>query len=195
MDPDDPQEPELLDLRSLSREQHAELRAKVIASLCGFHRLDMETRADVADGAIEQVLRSGRMDPKGNPVGYIKTTAKRLAVRLDARLQVERSTSDSSALELAAHKAACRDGRYEDQQFGPASDGVHDVGFWGPTDDEENVARVQDAISSIPAAQVRAVPRGGDAGSVPSRWAVRRCLTGHRKTVVFLLRGARGLRL
>ncbi|MFE9630102.1 RNA polymerase sigma factor [Streptomyces sp. NPDC006463] len=150
---------ETFDLRKLTRAQHAELRVKVIASLRRFDLLSPAVREDIADGAIEQVFRSGRLDPKGKPVAYIKKTAARLAMKLCRTVPVEELAPDCASLEMAVHHAAARDGRYQEQEFGPTTEGVDDAAFWGPTDDEETLALVRDAIAAIPARQAREVTR------------------------------------
>ncbi|WLQ69324.1 sigma-70 family RNA polymerase sigma factor [Streptomyces glycanivorans] len=67
-------------LENLGSEGYEELRRKVIASLGCFSQLNPDERADVTTEAVFMVLRSGRLDPSKQPVAYIKTTARRLAL-------------------------------------------------------------------------------------------------------------------
>ncbi|SBV00467.1 RNA polymerase sigma factor, sigma-70 family [Streptomyces sp. OspMP-M45] len=67
-------------LENLGSEGYEELRRKVIASLGCFSQLNPDERADVTTEAVFMVLRSGLLDPSKQPVAYIKTTARRLAL-------------------------------------------------------------------------------------------------------------------
>ncbi|MER5890508.1 sigma-70 family RNA polymerase sigma factor [Streptomyces sp. NPDC001941] len=77
-------------LESLGAAGLERLRGKIIASLGSFTQLSLAERADVADEAIYDVLRSGRLDPSRQPVAYVKTAAWRLAAK-----KVSRSAAES----------------------------------------------------------------------------------------------------
>lgn len=135
------------DLWALSAPRFGRARGEVISSLGRFTQLSVATREDIADEAIERAWRGGRLDPRGNPVAYVKKIASRLALKV-------------------AHEAATVDlvesyHTLEVERRLPLSDQgavvVRDPQVWGPSDDEELIGAAHAAIAALPPSQMREV--------------------------------------
>ncbi|MFI7020880.1 RNA polymerase sigma factor [Streptomyces sp. NPDC050164] len=151
-------EPYAFGLETMTEEQLQHLLNEVTASLSGFRNLTYACRQDIASEALYQVLESGHLDPSRHPVAYIKKTARRLACRWSEQLKNETLVDDGQRLDAAVTAAASREGCSTDPQecvvHGASS---ADRRLWGPTDDEELLSAVDDAIGNISAPQTRAV--------------------------------------
>ncbi|WP_405669550.1 hypothetical protein [Streptomyces sp. NBC_01530] len=142
----------------MTEEQFQQLLKETVASLGGFRCFSHAARQDIAGEAILQVLDSGRLDPSREPVAYIKKAAARLAAKWSRQLKAETLVDDGRHLEAAAAAAACREGHSTDPQECMVRDGdAANRNLWGPTDDEELIGLVDDAIDGIRAPQTRKV--------------------------------------
>ncbi|MFE9813232.1 RNA polymerase sigma factor [Streptomyces sp. NPDC005548] len=130
----------------------------VVSSLSGFRDLSHAARQDIANEALYQVFKSGRLDPSRQPVAYIKATAARLACKWAVQLKSETLVDDGQRLDAAATAAASREGCSTDPQECVVRDAPpDDRRLWGPTEEDELLGAVDDAIRDISAPQTRAV--------------------------------------
>ncbi|WSQ06322.1 hypothetical protein OG604_50820 [Streptomyces sp. NBC_01231] len=146
------------DFENMTEEQLRQMLKEVVASLSGFRDLSNAARQDIASEALCQVLSSGLLDPSRQPVAYIKSTARRLACKWSAQFKSETLVDDGQRLDAAATAAASREGCSTDPQECVVRDASPaDRRLWGPTEEEELLGAVDDAIRDISAPQTRAV--------------------------------------
>ncbi|WP_327742768.1 hypothetical protein OHO28_51750 [Streptomyces europaeiscabiei] len=147
------------DFENMTEDQLRQMLNEVVASLSGFRDLSHAARQDIANEALYQVLRSGLLDPSRQPVAYIKTTAGRLARKWAVQLKSETLIDDGPRLDAAATAAASREGcgSTDPQECVVREASPADRRLWGPTEEEELLGAVDDAIRDISAPQTRAV--------------------------------------
>lgn len=146
------------DFENMTEDQLRQMLDEVAASLSGFRDLSPAVRQDIASEALYQVLSSGLLDPSRQPVAYIKTTARRLACKWSAQFKSETLVDDGQRLDAAVTAAASREGCSTDPQECIVRDASPaDRRLWGPTEEEELLGAVDDAIRDIRAPQTRAV--------------------------------------
>ncbi|MFJ2967624.1 RNA polymerase sigma factor [Streptomyces collinus] len=147
------------DFENMTEGQLRQMLNEVVASLSGFRDLSHAARQDIANEALYQVLRSGLLDPCRQPVAYIKTTAGRLACKWAVQLKSETLIDDGPRLDAAATAAASREGcgSTDPQECVVRDASPADRRLWGPTEEEELLGAVDDAIRDISAPQTWAV--------------------------------------
>lgn len=155
-------------LEDLGVEGLERLRQAIISSLGSFRRFSQAALGDLADEAIFRALRSGHLDPEQQPVAYIKKIAYNLAVKQQEKLRNEDFTGDNAEMPSDTSDATHHSVPQDDPQS------------WTRVDDEELVARVEQAITKIPAQQTREVTRLRARGGTPEEVAAQLDIPRHQ---------------